>query len=57
MVDHDRGKCVICGSEVELYQRVTGYIRKVRYFNKGKKSEYRDRRQFGVYNDDKAQGN
>ena len=45
MVDHDNGKCVICGSEVELYQRVTGYIRKVRYFNKGKKSEFRDRRQ------------
>ncbi len=45
MVDHDHGKCVICGGEVELYQRVTGYIRKVRYFNKGKKSEFRDRRQ------------
>ena len=45
MVDHDHGKCAICGSEVELYQRVTGYIRKVRYFNKGKKSEFRDRKQ------------
>ncbi len=45
MVNHDRGKCILCGEEVELYQRVTGYIRKVKHFNKGKKSEFRDRRQ------------
>jgi len=38
-------KCPICGSEMDLYQRVTGYIRKVQFFNKGKAAEFKDRKQ------------
>lgn len=37
--------CPVCGSETEKYQRVTGYIRNVKYFNDGKKSEFNDRNQ------------
>lgn len=45
LVAPQENKCPKCGQEVELYQRVTGYIRKVKNFNRGKKSEFRDRRQ------------
>jgi len=40
-----REKCPICGEPLEIYQRVTGYIRKVRFFNKGKMSEFNERNQ------------
>jgi len=40
-----REKCPICGEPLEIYQRVTGYIRKVRFFNKGKTSEFNERNQ------------
>ena len=48
MVDHIDGKCPFCGSEVDIYQRVTGYIRKVKFFNRGKKSEFGERSQLRV---------
>jgi len=48
MVEHTEGRCPMCGREVEMYQRVTGYIRKVKYFNRGKKSEFKDRVQLSV---------
>jgi len=35
--------CPKCGKLVEMYQRITGYLRKVEYFNDGKKSEFNDR--------------
>lgn len=35
--------CPKCNKLVEMYQRITGYLRKVEYFNDGKKSEFRDR--------------
>jgi ribonucleoside-triphosphate reductase len=38
-------KCPKCGKDVEMYQRITGYLRKVEYFNDGKKSEFKDRKQ------------
>lgn len=38
-------KCPKCGTEVELYQRITGYLRKVEYFNSGKKCEFAERNQ------------
>ncbi len=38
-------ECPICGKELDLYQRVTGYIRKVKNFNIGKKAEFSDRNQ------------
>lgn len=37
--------CPKCGKPVEMYQRITGYLRKVEYFNPGKKSEFKDRNQ------------
>jgi ribonucleoside-triphosphate reductase len=37
--------CPKCNKPVEKYQRITGYLRKVEYFNEGKKSEFRDRKQ------------
>lgn len=40
-------KCPICGQTTQMYQRITGYIRKVDYFNDGKKSEFLDRHQLG----------
>jgi anaerobic ribonucleoside-triphosphate reductase len=38
-------ECPICGKEMDLYQRITGYIRKYKFFNKGKAAEFRDRKQ------------
>ena len=38
-------ECPICGKETDLYQRITGYIRNVKNFNPGKKSEFLDRKQ------------
>ena len=37
--------CPQCGAELELYQRITGYLRKVENFNDGKKAEFKDRKQ------------
>lgn len=42
-VNHVEGRCPVCGEVADLYQRVTGYIRKVNFFNKGKKSEFAER--------------
>jgi ribonucleoside-triphosphate reductase len=38
-------KCPICESELEMYQRITGYLRKVKFFNAGKKAEFYERKQ------------
>jgi ribonucleoside-triphosphate reductase len=38
-------KCPQCKKPVEMYQRITGYLRKVEYYNAGKKSEFKDRKQ------------
>lgn len=40
--------CPKCGKLVEKYQRITGYLRKVEFFNEGKKSEFRERRQLSL---------
>jgi len=37
--------CPTCGRETDKYQRITGYIRNVKYWNPGKVSEYTDRHQ------------
>ena len=37
--------CPTCGKETEMYQRITGYIRNIKNFNPGKKSEFKDRKQ------------
>lgn len=38
-------KCPICKDRLSLYQRITGYLRCVDNFNRGKKAEFRDRKQ------------
>ena len=40
--------CPTCGKETELWQRITGYIRKVKNWNPGKVSEFNDRNQIHV---------
>lgn len=40
---HER--CPICGENTEAYQRVTGYVRKISNFNKGKTEEFKQRNQ------------
>ncbi len=36
-------ECPECGAETEVWSRVTGYLRPVQNYNKGKRQEYRDR--------------
>lgn len=44
-------ECPKCGVESEVFSRVVGYIRPVRQWNEGKKTEYRFRKNF-VINED-----
>ena len=39
-------ECPQCGKETEVWSRVTGYLRPVSNYNKGKKQEYVDRKKF-----------
>ncbi|MGI6590236.1 MAG: ribonucleoside triphosphate reductase [Eggerthellaceae bacterium] len=39
-------KCPECGTETEVYSRITGYYRPVKHWNDGKVQEYRDRREY-----------
>ncbi|MFW6377582.1 MAG: ribonucleoside triphosphate reductase [bacterium] len=41
-------KCPECGTVVESYQRITGYIRPISKFNNGKKAEFFDRSQLKI---------
>ncbi|GEM_PF-681140 len=36
----------VCGEPCEVYSRVVGYLRPVQQWNKGKKAEYAQRREF-----------
>ncbi|MEG0899956.1 MAG: ribonucleoside triphosphate reductase [Oscillospiraceae bacterium] len=38
-------KCPICKKKLKMYQRITGYLRCVDNFNKGKLAEFKDRKQ------------
>lgn len=38
-------KCPICKKKLKAYQRITGYLRCVDNFNRGKKAEFKDRKQ------------
>ncbi len=38
-------KCPICKKKLSLYQRITGYLRCITNFNRGKKAEFKDRKQ------------
>ncbi len=35
-----------CGQKTEVYSRVVGYFRPVQNWNKGKKEEFRDRKEY-----------
>jgi len=41
-------KCPICNKDIDYYQRITGYLRKVNFFNAGKKAEFSDRKQLFI---------
>ena len=41
-------KCPLCGAETKMLQRITGYIRDVKNWNPGKKSEFQDRKQLSL---------
>lgn len=38
-------ECPICGEELDMYQRITGYIRNTKNYNVGKKQEFKERKQ------------
>jgi len=40
--------CPNCGEETEVYSRIVGYYRPVQNWNLGKRSEYHDRKAFGL---------
>jgi anaerobic ribonucleoside-triphosphate reductase len=44
----EQSECPHCGSETTVFQRVTGYVRPIKNFNKGKREEFRDRFQNDV---------
>lgn len=41
-------KCPTCHKETEVYSRIVGYLRPVKQWNKGKKEEFKMRREFRV---------
>ena len=47
--------CPHCGKETEVYSRITGYYRPLRNWNDGKAQEYKERREYRVEGDVKAQ--
>lgn len=44
-IEEQVDNCPKCGKELEKYQRITGYLRRVDFFNPGKKSEFNERNQ------------
>jgi len=42
-------KCPICKKKLKLYQRITGYLRCIDNFNRGKKAEFLDRKQVNIH--------
>ncbi len=46
-----RGGCAMsrkCNAKVEVYSRVVGFYRPVQQWNKGKKEEFKDRKEYAV---------
>jgi ribonucleoside-triphosphate reductase len=39
-------QCPLCDQETEIYSRVVGYFRPVKQWNKGKREEFRQRKEF-----------
>jgi len=46
-------KCPECGSETEVYSRITGYYRPVHNWNDGKLQEFADRQEYDIENSDR----
>lgn len=44
-------KCPICKKKVSKYQRITGYLRCIDNFNRGKRAEFEDRTQLNIEED------
>ena len=44
----EQAKCPECGEPTEVYSRVVGYYRPVKLWNKGKKEEFKERKEFDV---------
>ncbi|TYB32224.1 MAG: ribonucleoside triphosphate reductase [Candidatus Mcinerneyibacterium aminivorans] len=42
----EQAKCPECGKATEVYSRVVGYYRPVKLWNKGKKEEFKERKEF-----------
>lgn len=42
--------CPVCNSKLQMYQRITGYLRCVDNYNDGKKSEFAERNQLSLEN-------
>lgn len=47
-IDGEQFECERCGSETEVYSRITGYYRPVQNWNRGKTEEYSQRREYVV---------
>ena len=47
-INTDTDECPICGLKLDMYQRITGYLRKVEFYNDGKKSEFKERKQLKI---------
>ena len=45
-INGEQSACPDCGRECEIYSRIVGYMRPVNQWNKGKKSEFSQRRHF-----------
>lgn len=50
----EHGSCPTCASECEVWSRIVGYFRPVKEWNKGKKSEYAERVEYRVPNQEKV---
>jgi len=44
-IDENVDKCPVCKERLSMFQRITGYLRCVDNFNRGKRAEFRDRKQ------------
>lgn len=42
-----------CGKVCEVYTRVCGFIRPMKYWNKGKKEEFKDRKLYDLKKENK----
>ena len=47
-INGERATCPTCAQPTEVYSRVVGYLRPVNQWNKGKRSEYENRRMLSV---------